>query len=461
MADFTLTGRKVSPALIALALAVTIAILVSAGSQMTLAQLTSTTEQRGATRNMRIDLAELMSTFKDLETGARGFALTGDERFLEPFHFARIELPSRYAKLKRQMEGQIPPGIDWAEFENLMHERIALSARLVETRREQGHDAAAAGDLIGRGKVVMDKLRALVGQLDQDIGLRIAAIGLDVERIRARATWLGWGASGAIAVLIGVSVFLLLSERRARQRLEANIRAANQNLERRVANRTAELAAAKARIARFAADEEQRVEAERHRISREVHDQIGAVFTGIKLILRGLPAGSVSADQEKALLGAIDMGVATARRIASELRPPLIDDLGLQPALEQMLENAFRGANTRYAVRLKRAELLSPRQTLAAYRIVQEAGTNVLRHAQAAHFAVNGEPAGDGLYRITMMDDGIGMTAVEPRTGALGMTGMRERAEWLGGRLDVTSEPHGGVTLVLTLPLIAEGKGGR
>ncbi|UCV27025.1 sensor histidine kinase [Ferribacterium limneticum] len=227
-------------------------------------------------------------------------------------------------------------------------------------------------------------------------------------------------------------------------------------LEQQVSVRTRELVEAKERIASFATQLEDSVEAERQRISREVHDQIGAVLTGIKMIFRGLPKGTLAEPQEKGLLEALDVGVATARRIAAELRPPLIDDLGLQAAAEQLLETSLRPVRVLYSVNLEDCDCLSKRQTLGVYRIIQEACTNVVRHSGAARFVVQGALADGEIYEISMIDDGVGMQDGATRKVTLGMAGMLERAELMGGRLTYTSTPHHGVTLSLVLPVTAE-----
>lgn len=227
-------------------------------------------------------------------------------------------------------------------------------------------------------------------------------------------------------------------------------------LEAQVSVRTQELQAAKDRISSFATQLEDSVEAERQRISREVHDQVGAVLTGIKMIFRSLPKGSIPEIHEKGLLEALDVGVATARRIAAELRPPLIDDLGLGAAVEQLLETSLSPVRILYSVNLEDCECLSKRQTLGVYRIIQEACTNVVRHSGAAHFAIKGARTADGTYEITMTDDGVGMPNEPARKGSLGMTGMLERTELMGGKLTAVGTPHNGVTLTLVLPLTVE-----
>lgn len=223
-------------------------------------------------------------------------------------------------------------------------------------------------------------------------------------------------------------------------------------LEQQVSARTQELLDAKQRIASFANQLDESIEAERQRLSREVHDQIGAVLTGIKMIFRSLPPDRLPQADEKALLDALDTGVATARRIASELRPPLIDDIGLQAAVEHLLDGILRPAQVLFSVKLADCARLTPRQSLAAFRIIQEAATNVARHASAGHFAVAGRSAGNG-YEFTMIDDGVGLAASGTHAGRLGLVGMQERAQLLGGCLTWVSQPQQGTAFTLTIPL--------
>lgn len=224
-------------------------------------------------------------------------------------------------------------------------------------------------------------------------------------------------------------------------------------LEERIAERTQALRQAKERSLHFAAQLDRSVEQERQRISREVHDQLGSVLTGIKMMFRTLPGGRLPDDQEKLLIRALDAGVDTARRIASELRPPLIDDLGLQAAVAQLLETRFRDSKILAATQLADVGFLLPGQALGAYRIIQEACTNVLRHSQASHFGIIGRLTPDDAYEITMTDDGVGMQPEVLRTGSLGITGMRERAEILNGSLTLENQSQGGVAITLRFPL--------
>lgn len=224
-------------------------------------------------------------------------------------------------------------------------------------------------------------------------------------------------------------------------------------LEQRVLERTRELAEARERAQDFAAELQNSVESERRRIAREVHDQIGAAFTGIKMIFAGLPRNSLDPAQARTLMEALDGGLQTARRIAAELRPPLMDDLGLESAIRLLLEQQLEPLGIRHEVALAEQEVLDDQQAIGCYRIVQEACTNVMRHAHASTFSVRGRRVSAADYEVTLQDDGQGMPPGLPRKGALGLMGMQERALLLGGTLRFAAAPGGGTLLTLRLPL--------
>lgn len=224
-------------------------------------------------------------------------------------------------------------------------------------------------------------------------------------------------------------------------------------LEDRVTERTTALLSAQARAARFADNLEQSIESERQRLAREVHDQIGSVFTGIKLIITGADKSGLSPGQHQALLAALDSGLQTARRIAAELRPPLFDDLGLQIALDHLLKKQFAPNGISHEVHVRDEALLSERQAITIYRILQEACVNVLRHAQATHVVVSAGPDNASEYQLTFQDNGVGMPEhIHP--GALGLAGMQERAELIGGSLSISGQTEGGTRLTLRIPLV-------
>ncbi|MEJ1935579.1 sensor histidine kinase, partial [Nostoc sp. NIES-2111] len=219
-----------------------------------------------------------------------------------------------------------------------------------------------------------------------------------------------------------------------------------------VEQRTAELKRAQAQLTQFAQQLDDNIERERLRISREVHDQIGAIFTGVSMLIGGLPKGAMSEEQRSSVNEALDFGVATARRITAELRPPLLDHLGLAAAVEDMARQVLAPGGIDVRIEVSDAHRLTSRQAIGCYRIMQEAITNALRHSHCKRFEVTGT-AEEVLYTFVIEDDGQGLKAGSDAPGHFGMTGMQERARMMGGELQVTSQPGEGVRIRVTVPL--------
>lgn len=196
-------------------------------------------------------------------------------------------------------------------------------------------------------------------------------------------------------------------------------------------------------------------EEERRSLSRELHDHVAQVLTGLRMGLGRIER--LSADSRvgagvaecKAL---VDDMFRTVRDLALGLRPSMLDDFGLQAALEWHVRDFTR----RYAID---AELrmdgdftaLSDKHRTCVYRIVQEAMTNCVRHAQAKTIRVD-VSAGDGQLRVLVVDDGVGLDPARPRSG-LGLKGIDERVRELGGTMTISRQPGLGTTLAVQLPL--------
>ncbi len=193
-------------------------------------------------------------------------------------------------------------------------------------------------------------------------------------------------------------------------------------------------------------------ETERQRIARELHDEVGQVLTGVVLQLehtaRG--AGEHDAAQLEAAREAVRHSLEEVRRIARELRPEVLDDLGLRSALRSLCTAAAAHQDLRIERRLELVDEVSPEVELVVYRVAQESLTNVMRHAGAKEVLVALEHVGGGL-RLVVRDDGRGVSP--DANGGAGIAGMQERALHVGGRLTVSSLPAGGTEVRLDVPL--------
>ncbi|MFH0962826.1 MAG: PAS domain S-box protein, partial [Planctomycetota bacterium] len=200
-------------------------------------------------------------------------------------------------------------------------------------------------------------------------------------------------------------------------------------------------------------------EEEHIRIARQIHDELGQALTALRLDLtwvgRKIPKGNTALRRRiDAAVALTDATIAVGQRIAGELRPPILDDLGLVPALEWYAQHFAKRSGLRIELDVGAEEPVVPDHlAVTAYRIVQEALTNVARHAQATHARVRlGEQ--DGALTIEIRDDGQGFPEEAIRNPrSFGIVGMRERADSHGGALVITSSPGAGTTVRVTFPL--------
>ena len=205
-------------------------------------------------------------------------------------------------------------------------------------------------------------------------------------------------------------------------------------------------------------------EDEKAKVSRDLHDEMGQLLTALKMNLRwvehrleGIPASQVDAPLVERVVdagGLVDQAIASVRRIAAELRPAVLDRLGLEDALrlELRLLEARTGLRCQLAERAPLPPEVGGEVATALYRIAVEALTNVARHARAAEVsAALAVVAGEVV--LTVADDGCGPPAGGVPAGALGIAGMRERADRLGGTLEVARRPGAGTVVTARIPI--------
>lgn len=198
-------------------------------------------------------------------------------------------------------------------------------------------------------------------------------------------------------------------------------------------------------------------EEERRHFSRELHDELGQRLQAIKLELSSMlaanPDDAALAERVRALLRSVDVTVAATRRIAADLRPAMLDDLGLGAAIEWLAHDW--AARARLDIHLDIEPLddvLTGAAATAVYRIVQEGLTNVTRHARAHSVLIGMRRQGTELV-VAVEDDGFGLAPGDTeKRSSHGLMGIRERARLLGGRAAISNAPGGGCRLEVRLP---------
>ena len=200
-------------------------------------------------------------------------------------------------------------------------------------------------------------------------------------------------------------------------------------------------------------------EAERVRIARELHDELAQWLTALKMDASWL-AGRLAPEDDKVrekferMKGLVDSTVASVRRLAHDLRPAMLDDLGLVAAVENLLHEFSQRSGIVVGLDTSTGEIefREPLAT-AVYRMVQEALTNVARHARATEVRVAMSVKGNRLI-VSAWDNGIGISAARLQSGkSLGILGIRERARTLGGGADVYSPADGGTVVEIKIPV--------
>ncbi len=222
-----------------------------------------------------------------------------------------------------------------------------------------------------------------------------------------------------------------------------------------------ELAARTTALERLSARMVRQHEEERRRLSRELHDETAQVFSAVKMQLEALrsslvPTASARLDR---LLALVDQGIASIRQVTSDLRPSLLDDLGLVPALRSLVTDFTDRSGLRVSLRAPDdVPDLPVDADLALFRALQEALSNVARHAGANVVNVVLEVY-DGQLTITVADDGRGFPVsrdgkLRENDGRMGLTGMRERLHAVGGSVDLRNTAHG-AEVTLRVPVAA------
>jgi len=224
-----------------------------------------------------------------------------------------------------------------------------------------------------------------------------------------------------------------------------------------------ELRASREQLRRLSTHLQSARESERSAIAREIHDELGGALTALKFDIASfeevLPPGDAGGIRDtvmeklESMSALIDTTVQTMRRIITQLRPVLLDSLGLDAAIEWLAEDFEHRTGIRCETRIQGGEGLADRdRATAVYRIVQETLTNVARHAGATRVAITMEAAGENL-RLTVHDNGKGVKEEElGAPGSFGIMGMKERALILGGEFTLAAAHGGGTIVTLTLP---------
>ncbi|MFN7937535.1 MAG: histidine kinase [Bryobacteraceae bacterium] len=207
-------------------------------------------------------------------------------------------------------------------------------------------------------------------------------------------------------------------------------------------------------------------EEEKARLARRVHDELGQSLTAAKIdlamalrIAESNPSGVNR--QIRRAMDSLDSAVRDVRRVSTELRPGILDQMGLEPALEWLMQEFGQRMAIAVDFQCSPGVSLGDKGDIVVFRIAQEALTNIARHAQASRITIRGA-AERSWFVLTIQDDGVGFSPEKLNDPhSIGLFGMRDRAEAAGGSTEIHSQPGHGVRVVVRMPILGEGAQSR
>lgn len=444
---------KRSPFVFPLAALAAIAMVVI--SETAYYQSTRSMRELDEVNSARLHLMNLSRRIVDAETGQRGYLLTSRSEYLQPYRdaFDDIHAATKWLRLHYAASPSHVGVI--GELESLVERRLSelnATLRLHDEGKKEAWHAVLLSDI---GKEQMQEIRKLSEQLLAEEARRDAA-GREEVHHTLLFTRIGVAAMTAIS-LLALAMYLrqtaaLEAHRRERQQ---QVEAERDQLEMEVTRRTGQLTELAQQLTELAQHLQTAREDERSRLARELHDELGALLTAAKLDAARIKSRlGVTAPEAAERLGhlneILNNGIALKRRIIEDLRPSSLANLGLLAALEIQAREFAERSGVQVECHLEPVAL-KPSAELTAYRLVQEAFTNIAKYARAKRVAVS-LATRDGVAEISVRDDGVGFDPRQRRSSAHGLLGMRYRVEAEGGRFALESAPGQGTHVRATLP---------
>lgn len=409
-------------------------------------QSSASIDSLGTLRNQSRQLDAVDALLIDLlsaETGVRGYLITGNREYLDPYIDAVASLDSYLTDVDESVDQYRHLDEDMQTLQSLIERYKGLFRELIDTKEEGW--TVDLGDLY-LSKLTFDQAREILGRFKMHLTFDSSSFFQEARKAQVYTRW------AVFAICVAAFVFLLWlfstlhKQAELRQTIVDMLAHENENLDREVARRTRELNRLAAQLTRVS-------EAEKQRLARELHDDMGASLTAAKMDA-GWIAGKVadSADEtllsrSKRLIASLDQAITLKRRVTSDLLPPLLAQLGLFEALRSLGEDMILHDKIDVALEIPESTPdLSHAASLALFRIAQEAFTNIRKYAQASHVSMQ-VVLDDERLSMEIADDGRGFEPGQVAEECFGLDGMRHRAHMIGANVRVTSTPGQGTTI--------------
>ena len=414
-------------------------------------RLNAANERVHASQLRQQALSEFIALVTDAESGQRGYLLTGEIRYLQPYTEAVAKVEAALDKVL-EVYGRPDDDPKFRELRLLTGRKLGELEDTLAVFKKRG--AAPALNIVRTdvGERTMDEIVRLVGDMRLAETTEISAATAQWQRDFRMSRWVS-----AAGVVLNIGLVLLATrlfygEMRRRARQAVNLRDQKQELEHQVDERTRELTALSTHLQGIS-------EQEKSALSRELHDELGGLLVAARMDLswlqQRLPTSDPAIEQRfKRIHESLSSGVDLKRRVVEELRPTLLDNMGLFAALRWQFKETCRRAGLKCTETIPETEpKFNADAAIGVFRIVQEALTNILKHAEARSadlfIGIDGP-----MFVLRVSDDGKG---IPPKTletiTSHGLASMRHRIAALGGRWEVQSPSTGGTVVLASIPL--------
>jgi signal transduction histidine kinase len=397
-------------------------------------------------------LAEFAALITDAETGQRGYLLTGVDSYLAPYRAALPKIDSALDRLRDAYARSEDGTAKVRELRILTGKKLGELEDSIVTAKKSG--AAPALNIVrtNAGQRFMEEILDIVTAMRDREAVVFAAATARQQADLRRSVWVSSAGLLFNIALVLIAARFVYGEIRRRARQTIDLRDQKQELERLVEERTRELASLSTHLQGVS-------EQEKSALSRELHDELGGLLVAARMDLswlqQRLPTTDPGIEQRfRRIQESLNAGIDLKRRVVEDLRPTLLDNMGLFAALRWQLRETCRRRSLRSSESLPEIELrFRPEASIGVFRIVQEALTNILKHAEAKSAHLSVEIEGD-MFSLTISDDGVGLPADRLKTiSSHGLASMRHRVAALGGSWEVHSPSAGGTVVTALIPL--------
>ena len=434
--------------LFSLPLAVLAALLLVVINEVAYRQSTEVIAGMQQAQVTRSALNNLMQNLLDAETGQRGYLLTGDAAYLEPYNSGLEQVNQNLDFLRQILTPDKTALSELGVMSRHISRKLAELDLTIRMRRENKEDAWRFVMTTDVGKDQMQAIREKMGTLG------VSSIhSMEQGQVQIKQTLLLSRIGISIMSLAGLLAFYMYLQQTkqllaAGRREQASLQRERDQLDLQVRERTV-------RLAELATHLQNVREDERGHLARELHDELGALLTAAKLDVARLKSrlGLVSPEALERLshlTETLNSGIALKRRIVEDLRPSSLSHLGLVASLEILAREFADRSGLQVNTDMEDVALGGSSQ-LTVYRVVQESLTNIAKYAQAQEVLVSLHKM-DGYVTIEVRDDGLGFELSGISPSSHGLSGMRHRVEAAGGRLTITTAPESGTTVSAVLP---------